>query len=306
MSNPCSGDPCTFGPACEVTCRGDNLEGQAWFDIWDNNNCTNVFNCLLFNLNGEPVWNPKQLPQVQSDFLDIFNKYLSTNSITNSGQQGYNVFQETLHDTCSQVPGGCDLALENIGNDQLCYGKTRDQIATSAPFLDFCGCFAPPADIITPNNVYNQNPQCDPLCSRINTIRLANYNTGEFLECNDGVCVIDNTSVAATKTSIGNNINFTQICNTCNKGIGCECILADNAVNGIENPADINQFCNTCYIVPPGGTIPLKTTCSQVVEPNTPSLVTSVPFWIVVVIFLVTMFIIALIILLKVFNNKNK
>ena len=303
MSSTCAGDPCTFGPACEATCIGTGLEGQDWFDVWDNNNCTNVFNCLLFNLNGEPVWNPSQVKGVQDDFVTIFNKYLSTNSITNSGQQGYNVFQETLHSTCSQVPGSCELALQSIDNNQLCYGKTRTQIAVSEPFLNFCGCFAPPADIKTPNNVYGQNPQCDPLCSRINTIRLANYNNGEFLECNDGVCVIDNTSVAATKTSLGGKINVTQICNTCNAGIGCECILAGDAVNGLENPANINQFCDTCYLVPPGGTVPVKVPCSQVVTPTNPNLVTSIPFWVIIIIFLITVFLIALILLIE--HNKK-
>lgn len=114
--------------------------------------------------------------------------------LVNPGQEGYHPFQETIRQTCDRLPGVCDPVLK-----KLCDGCQRDEISQDPTTLRFCGCFAPSLGQVGDETI---SPQCDPLCVRNEVIRLPDPQTGNYLECNADVCVIDNVAINATESQV--------------------------------------------------------------------------------------------------------
>lgn len=264
----------------ENCCNGNDIKSnnfQVWSNLWNTSNiCQNYYTELLFTgPQGNRIYNPDNLIKVQNNFCDIFFNYTNkfqnnsptTNNrfvISNPGLPGYNVFQETIHANCIDLPGACDISLRNNNCDKcglnganhsinFCQPYTRDQISLNPGILEFCGCFGPSdPDFVT-------QPQCDPLCTPITTVKLPD-GAGSFLECNNSVCVIDNISIQATQSAVGQGATFTQVCANCiggNQNVPCTCIISgvdiQSTANSIGlNSAEFNQFCgpnSTCLIV---------------------------------------------------------
>lgn len=242
------------GPPRPV-CRGDTLSGQDWFDVWDNDACYNTYYSFIYTKdNGTVGFNERTWNEAQNDFVDIFNKYLSTNNITIPGATKYNVFQEVLLKSCVLLPGACKKAAT-----QFCHGKPRKEISENGGLLDYCGCFAPPPTSDSIQEFLKNDPQCDPLCSRINTIPLDD-GKGNAVQCEKNVCVMNDISIQATKTDIkSNEINFDQVCNKCQDD-GCICIASGINVSKTLLDAGVtenfSQFCgksSECLEVQPNG-----------------------------------------------------
>ena len=281
-------------------CAGVGLEGQAWFNVWNNDACYNVLYEQVFTTStGGVGFNPEGYLIAQDTMDSVFAKYLMTNKITSPGLEGYNVFQDTIQSTCTRLPGICDPSLEIYCHNCPDCGS-RSDIAADPPTLAFCGCYAPPPTV-DPTIL----PQCDPLCTRIGTIPLPN-GKGEALQCNNSVCVIDDVSIQAAKSSIGSDsINFRQVCNTCGSG-PCTCIISGISITAtlasIGVTSNFDQVCgpnSTCLETQPDGTDRVVD-CAEA-GPTPPKEAISANLWIVIV---GVAFIVVLAVIIFIFKRK--
>jgi hypothetical protein len=231
----------------EIICRGSNptYTGTNWFNYWSQEAgsfCTSVFQNILYSgTNGTDfrAYNPLQLTRVQNSYNNIFAQYQRSNNIGVVNTPGYNAFQETILNSCENIPGVCQPF--QIG---YCSNCSRTQIASTALLNRICGCNAPllPAE-------YNINdPACDPLCNRANAIHNINTITGLEDICREDVCVIDDINITATGNStIQNGITFSQLCGNCKQD--CACIIAGVNINGVLQTAGLTnnvQFSTSC------------------------------------------------------------
>ena len=249
-------------------CRGENMSGQEWFNIWSNDACYNTLYEIVYgSIGGRIAFNPTGYAQAQSAMNDVFQNYLGTNSITTPGANGYNPFQETIRSTCTRIPGICDPVLSTYCHNCPQCGS-REDIASNIAALEFCGCYAPRSELSSPK----LTPECDPLCVRIDTIPLPD-NKGNALECLNNVCVIDDVSIQAVRSSIGSgSIDFRQVCSLC-KGGPCTCIISgvdiSDTLTSIGIEANFDQLCgadSTCLEIQPDGVdkvVDCKTSSNQ-------------------------------------------
>lgn len=266
-------------------CRGDTSSGQTWFNLWNCDACYNTYFDFIYAAPGGQKWNKDNWETSQDDFVQIFNKYFGQgNKITVPGADGYDVFQETLNSSCIRLPGVCDKALtafcKTTPTTPKCNNcdcgpdcSTREGIAANAGLTNFCGCYAPLPSVPQSKSVIEKNPQCDPLCTRIDTIKLDD-GMGNNLDCDNNTCVIDNVSIQAASSTIGGTVNFNQICNRCTDG-PCTCIISgvDLSETGNQVPqlqAEFNQLCGTnsqCLAIEPNG-VDTPIDCQQALMSN--------------------------------------
>lgn len=225
------------------------------FNIWQGGACQETFyNLIWTGPNNQIQFNPQGMQEVQNDFIEIFNNYLQSNTITIPGDMGYNSFQETLRETCQSLPGACDPALQSF-----CGPLSREQISDNAGLLSFCGCFSPDT---SDSNLKAPVKECDPLCSRVENIPLSD-GKGNALYCTTPVCVIDNISINAVNSIVqgtGVPVNFQQYCPACsNSEQPCRCIIGGISISGTINqtgiPDEIRQNCgdnSLCLQIIPG------------------------------------------------------
>ena len=249
----------------ESACVGIGLSNDDWVKVWNTGKCTDVYQCVMFSKDGMPIWNPNNLPCAQNEIETVFKMFLQTYKISSPGDDGYSSMQENLLNLCTTVPSVCEKALTVITDGSLCQGRSREEVAGDAPLLNFCGCF--PSESTTPNE-----SQCDPLCDRIGNIPVSDDQNGVFVFCNRGVCVISDTSIEATETSLGGgSVNFFQICSNCGDG-GCDCIISasEEMIDTVEGGNNITQICQNCFLAVSGGAVPVE--CKSVIpqkEDNT-------------------------------------
>lgn len=209
-------------------CAGNNQSFEDWVLFWRNDDqCYNFLYDQMYNENGNFILSGYLTNQIIMN--DAINKYLQTNKITDPGTSGYNSFQEDIKQTCTSLPGICDPALRDYCSS-CANCQSRLSVASSLSTLNFCGCYSKPplsAVLIT-------SPECDPLCSREDTIKLPNKNGGNLV-CESRICVIDQITIAATNTS-GGSLTFNQVCSDC--GIfPCKCIISAD----VSSISDFNQ-----------------------------------------------------------------
>lgn len=250
--------------ASERMCAGVDPDGtdmplENWIRNWSNpvfggiKSCTQLFTDIIYTNpnNNLRTFNPENYERIKGNVEYMLSKYfVNGRNLLLPGQNGWNNFQNTLVNICSDIPGVCTRAQES-----LCGGCTRAQIANNPDLLRLCGCHAPVLD----PKIFTRNvaPQCDPLCNQSTSARLTNPQTGNVLQCNDTVCVIDNVSITATKSS-GSNVSISQICPGCNAETGCTCIVDTSITNmssslGLDNPFVFQQYCppefSTCIVI---------------------------------------------------------
>ena len=256
--------------------------------------CPTAFQSMVFTSpNGKSGYNPANLTIAQGIVNGIVSQYLADGyRITEPNVTGYNPFQESLRSTCNQVPGLCDSFLSQYclnkptTNSNLVCGidcETRNGIAQNTGLLEFCGCWAPPPVEVQANdpnnqalNILKKYPQCDPICNRQETIQRGDGMGGEESCPNNTVCVIDDTTINAAKSTVGGGVSFQQICPCASTGI-CTCIISGTNLTStlVDNglTTQFNQVCGTnalCLQLNETG-IPTPVNCQTALSQNPPS-----------------------------------
>lgn len=121
----------------------------------------------------------------------------------------YTELQESLYDLCGSrepdIRGICNLA-----QDYMCSECTREDL-DDKPHIQFCGCYVKPDQLSIDNGI---SYQCDTLCSMGDVFKVMEVETGIIQTCNKPVCVINDISIKATGSVLG-NLSFVQMCPFC-------------------------------------------------------------------------------------------
>jgi len=320
---------CPTSPPSREQCRGDTASGQEWFNFWNCDACYNTYFDFIYASPDGQQWNKDNWQEAQNDFVTIFNRYLDPNrggyKITVPGAEGFNSFRLVLNRVCLRLPGVCDKSLQ-----AYCQGKnitpscpncncgkdcaTREGIAQNAGLVDFCGCYAPRPPNDQGGDFINKYPQCDPLCTRIDTIKLDN-GTGNNNNCMENTCVIDDVSIEAASSTVGGTVNFNQICNQCGSG-PCVCIISgiDLSETGDKVPqlqSQFNQFCgdnSQCLKIESNG-IDTPVKCQQALtqdDNQSPNNGDKMIGWIWLIVVIIFVIIIAGLIIWSIQSDKSK
>jgi hypothetical protein len=306
----------------ELSCRGLSfsspfgpLTDEEWLAVWnssnvpDHNGNPTGFTCLTYFENAQfnpstKTFEERRNNNVRNDFTYMYSRLFLNRPIqeiitpTNLSVQLQ--LQNKLTNACSNVVGGCQSVQE-----YMCRGCNRGEIASTDVLRGLCGCYPPPLD----PSVYHLTtlesfPECDPLCVLNSADKILDHDTGKVRTCESQVCVIDNISLNAVNSTIGNP-TLGQYCQGCSFGTGppCKCIFdasvpAAAEILGISGPGKFEQSCPGAICLE----IDTKTNTSTVVECSTTTtsvppidIISIVPSWIwilVVIILIVGLFVI--------------
>jgi len=315
----------------EVLCMGVNPNTQEDFDlftwkaIWSipldsGRTCPQILNDIINTNNGTYIFNPANFQRVNQDMTYALSKYfnLTNNSpfpgghnlvlpgqIGTGGLNNWDNFQNTLVNACVDVPGSC-----NQVQPILCNTCNRNEIANNPDLLTLCGCYAP---VLDPEIYTREIPvECDPICNQLITAKRRNPTTGVVLQCTDTVCVLDNISITATKSSVS-SISINQVCPGCTAEIGCTCIIDASITNMNEslsmNTPTFSQICPpefaTCIQINSVEQTSTIIPCNQIyTNPNEVVVDSSIPpfFWILALIIVI---LVLLALACLVFADKN-
>ncbi len=202
----------------------------------------------------------------------------------------YNSFMDTLLSACKELPGACAQMQQ-----YMCSECNRDEIVANPVLVKFCGCVAPTNNN---NSFYNSSmtnfdPSCDPLCNRVDTVKLIDTTTGVQDLCNASVCVIDSVIINSI-SSTGVEPTFNQVCPACANGKGnCICIIDatfDSTITSIkgndgtliDNNIKFTQYCpnSQCFISDPQTGLFQQVECASKLPKGTGPTAT-VPWWVI-------------------------
>ena len=293
-------------------CVGNSSDFNTWSSVWKQsypNSCYHTYHQFIFNQSGGG-FDQANLKQANTDFQQIFNNYVGkfNKQITLPGRAGYDEVQENLLAACQKLPA-CDKAMR-----QQSQGFDRNTIANNRAYVDFFGCYSPPPALDAAAKILANDKQCDPLCNRVSTIQLwettdpKNQFYGNQIECQRAVCVIDNITIDAIKSTTG-DINFDQVCSACSNAsgnVGCTCIISGVDINNIWSEiggVNFNQQCggagSLCLEISDNGTdTPVE--CSKAIDDSSGSKVSTE----VLVIIGIILVVIIIIIFIYVFYKK--
>jgi hypothetical protein len=221
-------------------------------------------------------------------------------SLTIPGQVGYNGFLDTLIDACQNLPGVCEPMQR-----YMCSECSRQDIAANPALISFCGCVAPtpPPNAFYSEKMSNYDPSCDPLCNRVDTVKLASASTGSATTCNANVCVMDAITINSI-SSTGVAPVFNQVCPACSDGAGnCICIIdatfettipsvKGNNGESLNDQATFNQYCpnSQCYISDPNTGLFVEVACNDRLPKTKGAANVTIPTWVFVVAIAVILF----------------
>jgi len=98
----------------------------------------------------------------------------------------------------------------------MCSTVTEEKIAQNPIANKWCGCYMPEEQYSSYTDAgFLVSKQCTPFCSRDGVIPNVDANY-QPLTCQENVCIINDVYLQFIKTS-GNDINFTDVCNTCGR-----------------------------------------------------------------------------------------
>lgn len=141
------------------------------------------------------------------------------------GQEGYNIFQDLMYEQfCCPYAGVCSTAL-----DEVCKRFTAELISRNPILSNWCGCHLPEEEYQSYSVNYNIRPECTPVCNRTGVIPLTGIN-GDPVQCEQDICLIDNTTFNLVNSQVGGNVNFNQICKNC-PNANCSCISENNTLD---------------------------------------------------------------------------
>lgn len=131
---------------------------------------------------------------------------------------------EAILSILEKNPGIADDVLKNA-----CSKYTRNNLksSTSSNLKRFCGCFLPEKEYTKFEALEDPRDRgshkCDPACVYPGTIKPYDSSTGGFKQCNNTNCIIDDFTVYALESDIG-DIYVEQVCQNCQTG-RCVCYV---------------------------------------------------------------------------------
>ena len=153
------------------------------------------------------VWSKNLINKVFQRYIDEGGSFLG--GINTDGLNRDSSFYNTMWKICSQIPGLCTEALNN-----MCSSYTADDVSTSPFLLPWCSCYLPDSEY-QQYEAFGINRECSPLCNRTGVIPSVSA-TGQSNICQQTVCVLDQTTVNLINTTFdGGQINFNQVCGSC-------------------------------------------------------------------------------------------
>ena len=255
-------------------CSGDIGAGNDLILYWNTHDCPAAYAQFINTTGTNLQYNPTALLTAQGRVVELFDTYLSTNTLTdNVTSPTYSSFQTTLERLCidPRLPGICARFLEGY-----CSDYTHAEAATSPTLINFCGCYVAPDPDYVKYTLGNGGclagadtcqggcvagsadcfplPACDPLCHRALTSQKSNPITGNLITCPQNVCVIDNVTINTLNSTIPGGINFNTLCPGCNNlgktgTAGCVCIVGgvniNSTVSEVGLGVNFNQFCGS-------------------------------------------------------------
>lgn len=285
-------------------CSGGIGSGTQLFNYWRDYNCPAAYaEAINTSPTGSLAYNPIQQLAMQEKVTELFNTYLTTNTITDDvTSTSFSTFQNTLLNLCINptLPGICGLFLGGTtGMSGYCGKFSRDQTINSPILIDFCGCYVPPdpkylqftlgspgcqigtgctAGCTAGNTGCTGLPACDPLCHRSMTSQKAYQPTGTFITCPQNICVIDNVTINATESQVAGGINFNTVCSGCGGGSGgngCLCIVSGVNISATASQIGVgtnfNEFCggsSVCIVQDSAGNIISENGCTGINPTN--------------------------------------
>jgi hypothetical protein len=212
----------------------------------------------------------------------------------------YNSFSDTLLSACKDLPGACAQMQQ-----YMCGECSRDDVVVNPVLVQFCGCSIAQSsggNSFYNNSMSNFDPSCDPLCNRIDTVKLVDTTTGVANVCNSSVCVIDSVTINSI-SSTGVEPTFNQVCPACANGKGnCICIIDatfENTITSvkgndgtiIDNNIKFTQYCpnSQCFIADPKTGLFQQVECASRLPKGTgPE--AQVPWWVIAVAIIIIIF----------------
>ena len=199
-------------------------------------------------LNDSPIVNAQGLQWVQSLMNGVNSRYNSDGLSLGAtpGSQGYNSFQNLIYGMMYNYPG--------IGQDilnNLCTLQTTNRLTLDASLLPWCGCYMPNEQYAQFQDEFQINKECSPTCNVNVTIKPVSPDDTTTITCQQNVCLMDNNTINLINSSVSNNINFTQVCGSCQSS-GCQCIISDTTIDAIQSSlqnVNLQEQCGTisCY-----------------------------------------------------------
>lgn len=271
------GNPAGMAPACFEGAAVPTLEQLK--QVWAGNNCPVEYSNILFTdtVTGDRQYNPEALAQVQADLNNLLTTYTVTygkDFTSRTSSAAYDPFQEQLIGLCNntdaQVPGACDLFLQNY-----CNSKTLSEIENDGALAAMCGCYVDSSQGVAAIDAAGGRA-CEPLCHLIGTVPQASPATGALDTCSNTVCVISDVNINLVGgSSSGTGTTFQQLCPSCTAANPCSCIISGVNITQTAsqlNPAGANgvtyqQACGNnalCYNTTATGAVP-----TQCPEPST-------------------------------------
>ncbi len=241
----------------ESACIGIGLDNDELLIVWQSIDCPRVFYEKMYPpTSGVVSFDPEGYQEAQDDMRYVLSKYFTTQSdghpLVIPGQNGYSQLQDLLINTCNGANGNNTTGVCSKALPELCVYCSREQVSDNTNLLKLCGCFAPDLD---PTLYSDVTKECDPLCSQYQVSRFRDDETGIVDQCNSTVCVINNVSITATKSSVG-EVNFVQACPNCDPLLPCKCIVDVTVSSSYEqvglDSVNFYQYCGTnsvCIVI---------------------------------------------------------
>lgn len=251
-------------------CTGsDDLSNTLWTTRWPNE-CKRAVEVNLYSIQSNPCAFEIAIPQdgnchseilqdINSEgflwsalLLQEVNKKLTSqniNILSNPDELGYTPLSDFLYkNICCGVPGLCQYMAQD-----LCQNTTISDLSIDSNKANWCGCYLPINEYQT---YYDEgfNLNCVPLCNRNSSLSIG--NNGITNGCQQSVCIIDDSTLLLANTSVGGNINITNICSSC-AGSNCNCIINNTTSifvqDTIGNNINLSQECGglTCKVPNP-------------------------------------------------------
>ena len=242
---------------------GGCVEGidEDFFEKWQSSegglSCPEILSRTIYS-GKDMSFSPEGFKEVTMLMNNLLTKYFNEFELAQPGEDGYNEFQDVLHDACTDpatIGGACNNYLCN----KLCPQFSYTELGEKSKRADFCGCHVLPPG--SPSDIFGDNISCYPLCHRIETVQLFDSTTGEPQLCPGTLCVIDDITINVAESDIGGDIDFTNICPSCPvidnpspDDERCKCIISGINITETMDSAGIgvnfDQSCgegSTCY-----------------------------------------------------------
>lgn len=189
----------------------------------------------------------------------VFTRYTGDGFTVGSlpGTSGYNPFQDFLYSNiCCRYPSVCQNGLRSA-----CSVQTAQRLSFQPEIARWCGCYLPDGEFQRYVDKFQVNKECTPTCNRAGNIPLVRGD-GQVIKCGQNICIIDDVAISLSKTQVGGEVTFSQVCGGCqspednpNVITSCSCIIENNtfaAVNSqIGGNVQVQQKCTAATCTAP-------------------------------------------------------